>query len=934
MRYYIGIMILFFFFSSCQRDEELQILEEQDAGTERRPAMMEGCLRVKFKAGVEAELNVVRTKSGVASGIAAVDLAGTGLHVYRMERVFPYAGKFEERHRKYGLHLWYDIYFDEKVSTRSAVESYRKLPEVESVGEVPEASLCDYERVPELLDPLRSSLLAEEGEGDGEEQMPFDDPNLPSMWHYHNAGEEVNHLTGALKGADIGLFPAWERETGSPEVIVAVMDGGIQFDHPDLSDNMWFNEAEMSGKAGVDDDNNGYVDDVYGFNFTTLKVEKDDNGRDIYTNGAIDPENHGTHCAGTIAAVNNNKIGICGIAGGSGQGDGVRLMSCQMFKGAGGMKTRGNENAEAAKPSMYVYAADMGAVISSNSWTFGGFPEEDFKNSATAVAIDYFIDNAGVDLRGNQNGPMKGGMVIFAAANDNTDTKAWPAAYHRCFTVASIGHNFKRAPYSNFGDWVDICAPGGDQGYGHQYGVLSTVTGGQYDFYQGTSMACPHVAGCAALVLSKFQAPGYLPEDVRERLENSAEDIVYGYNKNYAGKLGVGLVNVGKALTPPSAESPASSELVVVDAYDGWAIVEWEVKEAPDGPMNKYVISWSKHSMQQAGMEEETKTKSVVVRKIPAGTVMRDTITGLELGATYFFSLVAYDRWGGKSEPAPEVSKTVTVNRPPLVKASWNGTLILNEGSERLLDIAVTEPEGQRVTGCLSAGREWMTVGQSEDGMRLKLAPGYKDAGSYGDTLKISDQYGKTVCLPFTVEVLYKEVAPLRKNSFEDMQIPLKGRAVRFNLNDYFEDSKGRELVFEVESSDASVVVAKRLGKELTVEGRAVGRASVLVRALNAGGYSVSQRFVVEVVPAVVDETELLVYPNPVIKELNIRLAESHQGEAVLRLYNSSGRQLVARKVTVSQDGYILDMSGMQAGTYLLELSAASGEWRKNIIKL
>lgn len=159
-------------------------------------------------------------------------------------------------------------------------------------------------------------------------------------------------------------------------------------------------------------------------------------------------------------------------------------------------------------------------------------------------------------------------------------------------TVAAMSHNFKKSSYSNFGDWIDITAPGGEQSYGDNYTVLSTSINGQYAWLQGTSMACPHVSGCAALVLSKFQGEGYTPDELWERLINSTHSLDV-YNQKFKGMMGVGYIDVGLALTPPSALAPDTSHLVLVDAYDDWAIVEWKVKAASDGPMSKYVLSWS-----------------------------------------------------------------------------------------------------------------------------------------------------------------------------------------------------------------------------------------------------------------------------------------------------------------------------------------------------
>ncbi len=132
----------------------------------------------------------------------------------------------------------------------------------------------------------------------------FNDPRLPEQWHYQNFG----NISGTVAGADINLFPAWEVTTGSPEVVVAIIDGGIDYTHEDLAANMCINEAELNGLPGVDDDGNGFVDDIYGFNFCT-------------NSGEIYPHSHGTHVAGTVGAVNNNGIGVAGVAGGAGSKD-------------------------------------------------------------------------------------------------------------------------------------------------------------------------------------------------------------------------------------------------------------------------------------------------------------------------------------------------------------------------------------------------------------------------------------------------------------------------------------------------------------------------------------------------------------------------------------------------------------------------------------
>ena len=934
MKSYIFLISLFFFFSACQQEEEmtLQTGQEQPGSAVEMP-VLKGHVRVKLKASMRQKVNVVETRSGVSSGHTALDLANVDLSVYRMTRVFPPAGKYEERHKEAGLDLWYDVYFDEKISTRSAVETYGEIPEVEYVEEIRPARLCDYQVVEEPLEPLYSMMQRMHTKAEETEDLPFNDPRLIEMWHYHNAGESINGLAGALEGADIGVFEAWKTETGSADVIVAVMDGGIQYDHPDLAANMWVNEAEQNGQEGVDNDNNGYVNDIYGWNFVTAKNVAGPGTDSIRGNGAVTPYVHGTHCAGTISGVNGNGIGICGVAGGSGLGDGVRLMSCQIFHTD---PATGADRAY-ADPNMYVYAADMGAVISSNSWTNGAYEESAFLNSAMRSAIDYFIKYAGTDVSTKvQNGPMNGGLVIFAAANSNSDAKEWPCAYSKILSVASMAHNFKRASYSNFGDWVDITAPGGEQSYGDNYAILSTTINSQYAWLQGTSMACPHVSGCAALVLSKFQGQGYTPDELWERLTNATHNID-AYNQKYKGLLGAGCIDVGLALTPPSTVAPDTSHLILVDAYDNWAIVEWKVKAASDGPMNKYVISWSTSSLQSAGTSATIENKTVNVRYVKEGTIMRDTITGLSLGQTYYFSIRAYDRWGGVSEDAPQISTVITENLPPVLNPEWKGAVLLNEGSERIVSLSVKDPEKQKIVCTMNPALAWIAVQNMGDTiLNFKLSPDYTTAGNYDVAAKVSDQYGKSTTMTMQLEVVYKDVAPRLIQSFKNLQLANNGRRTTLNLTEYFTDLKGRSLMYEIENSSNSVARVQRNGDNLIIEPQIIGQTEVLVRARNTGGLTVSQRFVVEVIAG--DENTvaepLMVFPNPVKKELNITLIPSIRGAVTLKLYNAVGRLMTIENVTIGDNGYSLDMSKMQAGAYTLVVEGKSDSWKKNIIKI
>jgi gliding motility-associated-like protein len=223
-------------------------------------------------------------------------------------------------------------------------------------------------------------------------------------------------------------------------------------------------------------------------------------------------------------------------------------MSCQIFDNS-------EDNGNIAQA--IIYAADNGAVICQNSW---GYENPNEYNAADLTAIQYFINNAGKGPDGNARPgtKMKGGLVIFAAGNDNSNDKWYPAYLDYVTAVSAIGYNGKKAYYSNYGSWVDIAAPGGDANHGMKGGtILSTIPTSStysnkesagYGWMQGTSMACPHVSGVAALILSRYGNPDYTPDMLRERLIDSTRSLS-SYDPTYASRLGKGLLDAEKALS-------------------------------------------------------------------------------------------------------------------------------------------------------------------------------------------------------------------------------------------------------------------------------------------------------------------------------------------------------------------------------------------------
>ena len=542
------------------------------------------------------------TRSGIPSTDEVLDILGA----YHFERIFPVDAKNEERTRAAGLHLWYRVKFDENTDLREAANRLGKLGEISKVqgnGHIQRA----YKKQNYRSYISESALQQTAASRAGMAGNTFSDPGLASQWHYANSGSNPFDYQNELKngseiGCDVGCMEAWKKCTGDPSIIVAVLDEGVMNTHPDLAGNIWVNEGEEL-YADTDADGNGYKDDKYGYNFVSNTgiiswTEASDTG-------------HGTHVAGTIAAMNGNGIGVCGIAGGDGsENSGVKLMSCQVFSGDAGVTL--DAEARAVK-----YAADNGAVILQCSWGYnsslgsiiegytpGPGSEEEWENlyPLEKEALDYFINNAG-----SPNGVIDGGLIIFASGNEYAGMPGFPGAYSKCVSVSAVAADFTPACYTNYGKEVTISAPGGDTEYYNPVGkddpeswtdgiysgsILSTwIQNGTavYGFMDGTSMACPHVSGVAALGLSYAvkQRRHFKASEFIELLKASTKslDSWYGNGKvktyyrnhlsagasptrvelaKYIGKMGAGLVDAGMLLNNIEG---SGSDMVVPNIY-------------------------------------------------------------------------------------------------------------------------------------------------------------------------------------------------------------------------------------------------------------------------------------------------------------------------------------------------------------------------------
>lgn len=912
MKYFYPLLLISALFVACS--DHLSVDDGTKPGFSEQN-VREGMVRIRLKPQAARSVNLCSDGSSISTGIERLDAIARKIGATRIERSFAESGENEWKAVEAGLDLWYDLYFDDSVPVSRAYTDLAELNEIDVVEpDYPIEIVGNVSFIPYDERAYEATAAVS-----GRAQFPSNDPLLKYQWGYNNDGS----IPGSIAGADINLFRAWEVTAGSPNVTVAVVDGGIAYDHDDLKANMWQNDRGE-----------------YGWNF-------------VDNTATIVPHDHGSHVAGTIGAVNNNGIGVAGIAGGTGRGDGVKLMSCQIFK-----TDPSNSAKDIFASNIHEairYGADNGAVISQNSWGYAWLDKSQKPPTLLQIhqaAIDYFIRYAGTDSRGFQreDSPMKGGIVIFAAGNDNTGYETYPAAYDKVISVGGIASDFQKGSYSNYGEWVLLSAPGGDYEKAGgdpdlqaKHMILSTMADNEYGWSEGTSMACPHVSGIAALVLSYAGGQGFTPEDLKSILLGSCNDLDRYQDAPYKGKLGVGYIDAALALRIDNGIAPEP----VTDLRASWLSnsvgLTWTVTADDDNvKAYRYDIFLSKEALDEdADLEGLDPDQSIYVGTKSVGEGMETLFDYLLPQTDYYVAIRGVDLFGNISQASFIKGNTLVNNPPVFVQQPQVEMKVMGYKTEKY-GFSVTEPDGHpwSVSATGYSGTTPLpsqaVYAQKESGdhsrFYLVIDGPQLSAGNYTVVVRVEDKYGESSDGRFDFSVLANN-PPQLLNPMADLYFNSHGSTQNVALGDYFRDADGEKLTYAITSTKEGVA-------DVTVDEDGIarftaaksGKAVITVTATDFMGAKATGNFTLYSRDG---SQPVEIYPNPVVDNLNFRVGPGDDQTLRVVIRSATGRVVVDREVdVVAYEASQLDLSGLSPGRYTMTVTMGDKEVERDIVKL
>lgn len=823
------------------------------------------------------------------------------LHEIRATHMEPYfvpSERFAARQHAAGLDRWMTVKFDDE---RSAPLIANVMAGVEGVEAVELAWLEERPHVKVVKDNTATSARHTRASRAAQAQM--DDPYLAKQWHYSNDGS-ISPLSKA--GADINLFDAWKQTTGNRKVIVNVVDGGIDPTHEDL-------------KANFDKENS--------YNF----IMQADGTRKGKGNIYPDADGHGTHVAGTIAATNGNGLGVCGIAGGDGtEGSGVVLLNSQVY-GASDESSYGSS-------SGIPYGADHGAVISQNSWGYSApgpltLPKYD------QDAIDYFIRYAGCDENGNQlpDAPMKGGVVIFAAGNDGLDVQQWPASYSECISVSAMAWDFTATPYTNRGTWVSLMAPGGDMArFPTTGGVYSTLPGSSYGYMQGTSMACPHVSGVAALVVSKFGGQGFTADKLKQILLSSVRPYdINALNPVVKGRVGLGFIDAALAVETNGGEAPETpKDLNVKSQSYTTATLQWSATRDADDVLktaHHYKLYVSDRQIGQADLASLTPI-IVYGEEKAEGSAISQEVSKLGDGTTYYFAIVAEDKFGQQSAPTYTVATLPLNNAPEVDGVTLENLYNIDSRSSLDLELPIIDRDGHSWTYSNSGDLFGVTVNREGDKLKVHVDPIAEVGQTHQFSIRLRDQYGKETVLPISYRISRYQL-PYVAKPMAGMLLSMEEGSRTIDVASIFGTARGAALTYAASVTDGNVAETSVEGSKVTIKGKKIGTTELLISVTDKMGNTAANRVQLSIVRKS-DQLAGLV-GSPVVSSGVLKMvADPSIYSAQLMVTTMRGELEIQETRKVNSQGMLeLDVQKLRPGTYYVIVKAIGKSCRMAFIK-
>lgn len=929
MKKYLLFLSALVLLMACSDTDTLAPSATPPAGSEQIVAAQ--AVNIKLSADVISQINNNENHLSLPTGCNSLDNYLQSIGAKELYRTFPNSGKFEALHRDNGLNAWYTVALNTDVQNATRAPLKAEAGVVEYIEPVKQGSIGTY-NITELSAPQTRA----------ETNAMFNDPYFNRQWDLKNDGTLANtsSVTSSVAGADINIEEAWKKTTGSANVIVAVVDGGIDITHPDLKDNLWINTGEIPGN-GIDDDNNGYIDDVNGFNF-------------VDGNGTIVAHDHGTHVAGTIAAATNNGIGISGIAGGNGTaGSGTKVMSCQIFKPNPDYDPNDPDSKEnlttddKTMAAAIVYGADNGAVISQNSW---GFTSPGVESQVVKEAIQYFNAQAGRF----EGSPVKGGVTIFAAGNDHSGLTYYPAAYDDAISVSAYAPDYTATWYTNYGYPTDICAPGGTSPYNGKYPrddagypvceILSTLPvkdgKARYGYMQGTSMACPHVSGIAALVAAQFQGKDFTAQQLRNHILTgiSAQNINERNTEAFQDRLGIGYADAAMALETFNADAAPANPVWSTDAEktDFTSLtVGWTATNIASHPVFKYVLYFSKEPITEANLSSAAVTRiTIPAANAAQGHIFTRTMNGLSTGTPYHFALKSVARGGKESALTvyPHALST-KVNLPPVITPNVDlSKPLIMAGNDRMdISFGVTDPEGQNITYTMS-NKSGLYITTTNEAINLRFFAANMMVGTNKYVLTVEDQYGASSSLLISIIKAQDKVPALSGNASIELA---KGEERTLDLTQMVDDEDPQSVSFALQEVGSTNVQVVLNGGKLSVKGNKLGEASIKVSATDR--HSQASTLTIPVL-VYMDKGIAGLFPTLAENTLYVKLGSDVSGPFTLTIRNAAGKQVLQQKHDTAKldpvkRTLVLTVSKLFPGKYTLSIANNGKTYQETFIK-